>query len=97
MSTETMDYRTARYLEALEGAVGRRALVRTGSARVVQGEPTECRVLEIAPSGLYVRVEWCSGDRYWRSVADMELVEVLPDPLTPGGDDAAPTEERNDG
>ena len=58
--------------------VGKRCLLRLGpDHRYRANAVEEYRVLELAPSGTWVRVMNEHGAKCWRPVSDVALVEVL--------------------
>ena len=59
-------------------AIGKRVLAKIGSAIYSSGPPTEIRVLEIAPSGEYVRIEFLTGVRRWENAEAVSVIEELP-------------------
>lgn len=41
--------------------------------------PAEYFILELSPSGAYVKLANLYGNHFWKLVSEVELVEVLPD------------------
>ena len=65
----------------IDELVGKRALLKVtgkGSGRWYGAEPVEeYRVLEVSPSGNWVRLLNTNGNKFWRAVTEIALVEVL--------------------
>lgn len=61
-----------------EDVVGKRVLVRVGFGRYT-GEVNEVVVVEVSPSGKYVKLRFPSGYEAWKEVNRCVLVEVLGD------------------
>ena len=61
--------------------VGERCLLTLAGAGygMPSGRIDEYRVLEISPSQNFVRLQTVDGRKFWRSVAEIRLVEVLKD------------------
>ena len=59
--------------------LGKRVLVRPAEATPYgrTGRVEEVRVLEISPSGEWVRLMNAYGSKYWRPVVGLDLVEEL--------------------
>ncbi|MHA1881566.1 MAG: hypothetical protein ACTSUO_00780 [Candidatus Thorarchaeota archaeon] len=69
---------TAEEMRRLEG---KRVLVYIGMSAKVVGHPTEAKILELSPSGEYVKLQKYRSDEStyveWQRSKDVELVEVL--------------------
>jgi len=65
-----------------EKYVGKRVLVREGWERFARdANPTEVEVLEVSPSGKYVKFEYVNTGRIaWVAVDNVEFVECLDNP-----------------
>lgn len=37
----------------------------------------EIKILEIAPSGNWIKIQNMNGNKYWRHVSDINVIEVL--------------------
>lgn len=60
--------------------IGKRVLLKTTSPGYgARQEVTEFRVLEVSPSGNWVKLQNLHGNKFWRTVTDVALVEVLRD------------------
>jgi hypothetical protein len=73
---------------SIDRLLGRRILAKVETNRTYGGSPVEeYRVLEISPSGHWVRLMNSYGNKYWRSVATVSFVEALKDirPAVPSG------------
>ena len=53
--------------------IGKRALVR----RKPYFEVIEVKILEISPSGEYIKLEYLTGHKSWESIHSLELIEPL--------------------
>lgn len=62
--------------------IGKRVLI-TENEGYRGSKVTEIKILEIAPSGNWVKLMNMHGNKYWKPVQDLALVEVLKD-LKPG-------------
>jgi hypothetical protein len=68
----------------IEKSIGKRVLLRLKDRHHVQ----ECRILEISPSGEWVKLHFLNpesegpfqNDKHWIAVAEVEFVEALPEP-----------------
>lgn len=58
--------------------LGKRALI-TEKAGYRGNNITEIKVLEIAPSGNWVKLMNMHGNKYWKPVQELALIEVLTD------------------
>lgn len=60
--------------------VGRRALLKAEkSGYGSRSEVTEYKVLEVSPSGSWVKLQSVYGNKFWKPVTEVSLVEVLRD------------------
>ena len=58
--------------------VGKRCLLQLGGTSQWQRkEVTEYRVLEVSPSGNWVKMMNLFGNKFWRPVAEVALIEIL--------------------
>ena len=53
--------------------VGKRVLIRPFLCTQV----FEAKVIEVSPSGRFVKLRYCSGEEHWRDVESIILEEVL--------------------
>lgn len=66
-------------MEKLSSLKGRRVILRDSQAI---GILYEVVILELAPSGLYVKLRYSASDSvFWRQVSQLLLVEELPDEI----------------
>lgn len=60
--------------------VGKRCLLKVVQGFHVSSPPTEeYKVLEVSPSGTWVRLMNIHGNKYWKPIQDIALVEILKD------------------
>ena len=57
--------------------VGKRMLVKGANRTYNSSVVEEVRLLEVSPSGNWVRFMSCAGNKYWRPMSEVALVEVL--------------------
>ena len=58
--------------------IGKRCLIKIGSSSIYSRlDVTEYRVLEISPSGNWVKLQNLNGNKFWKPVAECSLVEEL--------------------
>ena len=57
----------------------KRCLLKLGTGRWIGQEVTEYRILEISPSGTWVKLMNLNGNKFWRSVSDVAFIEELVD------------------
>ena len=53
--------------------VGKRVLIRPFLYSFV----FEAKVMEVSPSGRFVKLRYCSGEEHWRDIESMILEEIL--------------------
>jgi len=58
--------------------VGRRVLI-SGERRFSNETVTEMKILEVSPSGQWVKMMSMVGTRFWRPTTNVSLIEVLLD------------------
>ena len=58
--------------------IGKRVLM-TEKERFGRQDITEIKILEISPSGNWVKLMNMHGNKYWRPVTNLALIEVLID------------------
>ena len=56
--------------------LGRRVLLKIGGAWGRQ-EVTEYKVLEVSPSGSWVKLQNMNGNKFWKPLHDVAFVEAL--------------------
>ena len=56
--------------------IGKRCLMK-GYTKYARNDVEEFKVLEVSPSGNWMRLMNSSGYKFWKAVTDMSLVEVL--------------------
>ncbi len=59
--------------------VGKRVLVKIEGRYGTGGNVDEMKILEVSPSGNWVKMMNMNGNRFWRPVTSVSLVEVLID------------------
>ena len=60
--------------------LGKRCLMKVKDNRYYRGsEVQEFRVLEISPSGNYIKLMNIYGNKFWKSIADISFIELLID------------------
>lgn len=59
--------------------VGKRMLLKIGGNRAwgKDGEVQEFRVLEVSPSGNWIKLMNVYGNKFWKPIADVAVVEEL--------------------
>lgn len=61
-----------------EDLLGKRVLVRLKHAYgFTAGQAEEMKVLEVSPSGNFVKLQNGNGMKFWRPIVEVSLVEVL--------------------
>jgi hypothetical protein len=58
--------------------IGKRALI-TESDRFSSKKATEVKFLEVSPSGNWVKLMNMHGNKYWKPVQELSLIEALID------------------
>jgi hypothetical protein len=61
----------------IDELVGKRALLKVASGGYKGSEVTEYRILEISPSGLWVKLMNLNGHKFWKSLSEIAFVEEL--------------------
>jgi hypothetical protein len=56
---------------------GTRCLLKVSTGRYGSQDVTEYRVLEISPSGNWVKIQNINGAKFWKPVPELALVEKL--------------------
>ena len=59
--------------------LGKRCLLQVNAGRFSSQKVDEYKVLEIAPSGNWVKLQSIYGNKFWRPVAEVSFVEELKD------------------
>ena len=59
--------------------LGKRCLLKVGNRFDFGSQVTEYRVLEISPSGGWVKLMNMYGNKFWKPLAELALVEILQD------------------
>lgn len=62
----------------LENLINKRCLIKNGE-RWGNKEISEVKILELSPSKNFVRLMNEHGQKYWKSVTEIQLIEVLKD------------------
>lgn len=57
--------------------IGKRALLKVSAGRWGNPDVDEYKVLEVSPSGNWIKLMNSNGRKYWKAIADVALVEVL--------------------
>ena len=68
--------------------LGKRVLLKIGGAMFGRQDCTEFKVLEIAPSGNWVKLQSMHGNKFWKPLPEISFIEELRE-LNPGKPDAA--------
>jgi len=65
----------------IDELVGKRCLVKMSGVQGFRNSTIieEIKVVELSPSGAWVKIMNLYGKKYWRAVADISLAEVLID------------------
>lgn len=56
---------------------GTRCLLKVSNGQYGRQDVTEYRVLEISPSGNWVKLQNINGSKFWKATAEVALVEKL--------------------
>lgn len=59
--------------------VGKRCLLKLTTASYRFGDVTEYRVLEISPSGNWLKLQNLNGNKFWKPIQEVAFVETLID------------------
>ena len=57
--------------------VGKRVLLKLGVGTYRGSEVTEYRILEVSPSGVWVKVMNLYGNKFWKPLAEIAFIEEL--------------------
>ena len=57
--------------------VGKRVLLKVGVGSFRGSDVTEYRILEVSPSGVWVKLMNLNGHKFWKPLADIAFVEEL--------------------
>ncbi len=63
----------------VDDLVGERALLKVRTGRYGGDAVDEYRILEVAPSGSWVKLQNLHGAKFWRAITDISFVEALVD------------------
>jgi hypothetical protein len=66
--------------------LGKRVLLKLGAknyAGYIASEVSEYRVLEVSPSGVWVKLMNINGHRFWKALSDIFFLEELQDVKPP--------------
>lgn len=68
-------------MTAMESLIGTRCLMRLSHAGHWSGAVTvdEFKILEVSPSGNWVKLMNLNGRKFWRSAAEISVIEQLKD------------------
>lgn len=61
----------------IQELVGKRALLKMSNG--YGGEVQEFKIIETSPSGNWVKLQNIYGNKFWKAIIDVSLVEVLRD------------------
>lgn len=59
--------------------IGKRCLLRVTTGSYLEKGVTEYRIVEISPSGNWVKLQNIYGNKYWKAICDVLFVEELID------------------
>ena len=57
--------------------LGKRVLLKLGTAAYSRAEVTEYKILEISPSCNWVKLQNIYGNKFWRSLQEVAFIEEL--------------------
>jgi hypothetical protein len=63
----------------LKDRIGQRILVKMNRRGLYNQSIQEVKILEVSPSGTWVKLMNMDGHKFWKAVTDVSLVEVLKD------------------